>query len=79
MIEKRLSDIIEKWFLFEPVLFRAICTHEFIINNDIRYIQHLYKKTLLTFTHDSTKNSVFFQHKTHHLSHFIIPHLVIRL
>lgn len=36
MIEKRLSDIIEKWFLFEPVLFRAICTHEFIINNDIR-------------------------------------------
>lgn len=36
MIEKRFCDIIEKWFLFEPVLFRAICTHEFVINNDIR-------------------------------------------
>lgn len=36
MIEKRLSDIIEKWFLFEPVLFRAICTHEFVINHEIR-------------------------------------------
>ena len=36
MIEKRLNDIIEKWFLFEPVLFKAICTHDLVRNELIR-------------------------------------------
>lgn len=35
MIGKRLNDIIEKWFLFEPALFRAICTHDLIPNDEI--------------------------------------------
>ena len=36
MIEKRLNDIIEKWFLFEPVLFKAICTHDLVRNEMIQ-------------------------------------------
>ena len=36
MIEKRLNDIIERWGLFEPVLFRVICTHELVKNEEIK-------------------------------------------
>jgi predicted metal-dependent peptidase len=46
MIRKLLDDIIEKWFLFEPALFRAICTHDLVVNNRISCAMRCGKKVI---------------------------------